>query len=368
MVHDRLRQTGTRGKLPRGAPMLGFDRRAARYTFTAAMVLLVLYLLYLTRQALFVFVLALLFAYLLSPLVNLLDRFLPGRRTRTPALTLAYLIFIGVTAFAVFEIGSTAVDQAGNLMKKLPDMLASWQHPNTGEKPDSASIQDQVVERLRQEIAKRSSDVLSALPQFGLKFLSVASDLVYVVIIPILGFFFLKDGNAMREHILEFVDKGPHRELLDEILADVNLLLARYMRALFALSVAAFTAYSIFFSIMGVPYAILLAAIAGALEFIPMLGPLTAAVAITLVAAVSGSNVLALVIFLCVYRMVQDYVLSPQLMGEGVQLHPLLVLFGVFAGAEIAGIAGSFLSVPTLALARVLYLRLHKSRVSLRAA
>ena len=64
--------------------MLGIDQSAARYTWTAPLVLLLLYLIYLVRSTLFIFILALLFAYLLSPLVNLLDRALPARRTRTP--------------------------------------------------------------------------------------------------------------------------------------------------------------------------------------------------------------------------------------------------------------------------------------------
>ena len=82
------------------------------------------------------------------------------------------------------------------------------------------------------------------------------------------------------------------------------------------------------------------------LEFIPMIGPLTAGAVILVVALISGAHFWAVLIFLVAYRMFQDYVLSPHLMGQGVELHPLLVLFGVFAGAEVAGIAGSFLSVP----------------------
>ncbi|HEX3877134.1 MAG TPA: AI-2E family transporter [Bryobacteraceae bacterium] len=345
--------------------MLGFSRRSASYTFTAAMVLLLLYLVYLIRSTLFVFVLALLFAYLLTPLVNLLDRVLPGR-TRTPALALSYLIFIGLTAFVLIEIGSTVVGQATALGKKIPEILANWQQPSPHAAPEVNSMKDQLLGKARTEIAKRSSDLVSALPQFGLRFLSVASDALYIVIIPILAFFFLKDGKAMRTHVLEIVDQGPRRRLLDEILADIDLLLAHYMRALFGLSLAAFTSYSIFFSIMGVPYGVLLAAIGGMLEFIPMLGPLTAAVIILAVAGVAGSHVLAILIFLLVYRLFQDYMLSPNLMGSGVELHPLLILFGVFAGAEIAGIAGTFLSVPVLALVRILYLRLRSSRLAAR--
>jgi predicted PurR-regulated permease PerM len=216
---------------------------------------------------------------------------------------------------------------------------------------------------LQAAISQRSGDILSSLPEAGLKFLTVASDLIYVVIIPILSFFFLKDGGLMRNHILDLANRGPQRELLDDVMADIHLLLAHYMRALFVLSLAAFTAYSIFFSVMGVPYGVLLGAIAGMFEFIPMLGPVTSATIIILVAAVSGSHVLAIVIFLAAYRVFQDYILSPHLMGQGVELHPLLVLFGVFAGAEVAGVAGTFLSVPVLALMRILYLRIRKSRL-----
>lgn len=345
--------------------MFLINRRAASFAFTAAMVLLVLYLIYLIRSTLFVFILALLFAYLLSPLVNLLDRFLPGR-TRTPALALAYVIFVGVAVFLIFEIGSTVVEQASALAKKLPDMLASWQQPTPSVAPAVNSLKDELVGRLRAAVAQHSGDLISWAPQFGLEFLSFASRLIYFVIVPILAFFFLKDAKAMRQHVLDFVELGPRRELLQEIMADINLLLAHYMRSVFALSLAVFVAYTIFFSIMGVPYVMLLAAIGAMLEYIPMLGPATAGAIILVVTAVAGSHLLAIFIFLLIYRMFQDYMLSPHLMGRGVELHPLLILFGVFAGAEIAGIAGAFLSVPVLALVRVLYLRLRRSRLATR--
>ena len=99
-----------------------------------------------------------------------------------------------------------------------------------------------------------------------------------------------------------------------------------------------------------------------------MVGPLGAGAMILVVALVAKANVLAILIFLLVYRLFQDYVVSPHLMGQGVELHPLLVLFGVFAGAEVAGVAGTFLSVPILAMVRILYLRIRKARLSLPVA
>ena len=220
--------------------------------------------------------------------------------------------------------------------------------------------------RCETEVGQWSTNLLSALPQAGVKFLTVASNLIYVVIIPVLAFFFLKDGGAIREHMLELVDAGPRRALLDDVLADIHLLLAHYMRALVLLSLAHLHGLRhLLFDHGRARTASCWRPLACLLEFIPMIGPLTAGVADPGgCRELAGSHVLAVLIFLVAYRMFPDYVLSPHLMGHGVQLHPLLVLFGVFAGAEVAGIAGTFLSVPVLALARILYLRIRKARLT----
>jgi predicted PurR-regulated permease PerM len=343
--------------------MLAFDRRTARSVWTATLVIAGLYLIYLVRSTLFVFVLALLFAYLLSPLVNLIDRFLPGNRTRTPALALAYVICVGIAVVFAIQIGSRIAEQARQLANDLPNRIATWQTPDSDLPPMIDNARLELLGKVREAITTRAGELITALPQAGLKFLNVASSLIYVVIIPILSFFFLKDGRIIRDHILDLVRAGPNRVLLDDVLADVHLLLAHYMHALVLLSAATFTAYSIFFAIIGVRYGILLAAVAALLEFIPMVGPLTASVMVLLVAGIGGASLLGVLIFLVAYRFFQDYILSPHLMGQGVELHPLLVLFGVFAGAEVAGIAGTFLSVPVLAMVRILYMRMRRSRV-----
>src|SRR4051794_27242779 len=277
--------------------MLGIDRKAAHYTWTAAAVLLLLWLVYMVRSTLFVFVLAVLFAYLLSPLVNLLDRFLPTR-TRTPALALAYVIFIGVVVFVGIQVGTTVANQAKQFEKDLPAKIGQFEKPNPKLPEAINNLKAQVVDRIREQLSNGSQELMSTVAQAGLKFITVASDLIFVVIIPILAFFFLKEARTIRQHILDLLDDGPRRALVDDVMADVHLLLAHYMRALVVLSVAAFTTYSIFFSIMGVPYGVLLALVAGFLEFIPMIGPLTSSLLIILVSAVSGSHAIAVIFFI----------------------------------------------------------------------
>lgn len=342
--------------------MLWIDKRAAQYAWTAALVLLLLYLTYLMRTTLFVFIVALLFAYLLAPLVDVIDRLLPGRRTRMMAMVISYMIFIAILFVGATQIGSRIVEQANSLAKSLPALLAKWQQPTPSAPSGVNSLKQEVLRKVQDQLSKSSGDIIASLPRAGAKILAVVSNLVYVVIVPILGFFFLKDGKTMRRDLLEMIEDGGRRNLVDDLLADVDLLLAHYMRAVLMLSVATFTSYSIFFTILGVPYSFLLAALAGTLEFIPMIGPLSANIVILIVTAASGGPVLGALVFLLGYRVFQDYILSPHLMHAGVQLHPLLALFGVFAGAEIAGVAGAFLSVPLLALIRIFYYRLRKAR------
>ncbi len=118
-----------------------------------------------------------------------------------------------------------------------------------------------------------------------------------------------------------------------------------------------------FLGISGAPYAVLLAVLAGLGEFLPAVGPLASGILVLLVSGLAGySHLLLYAIFWVLFRMFQDYVISPYLMAKGVKLHPLLVLFGVLAGERIAGVFGMFFSVPVIATLRVVFIRLQRAR------
>jgi len=238
--------------------MLGIDRSAARYTWTAAAVLLLIYLVYMIRSTLFVFALALLFAYLLSPLVDMLDRAIPRQGTRTLALTLAYLIFLSVVAFVAFHVVTEVVAQAGNLTKKMPEMLTKWEEPSPRLPASVNQMKAQVIYNLRGEWANRTDQMVKSLPAAGLKFLSVIGHVIYVIIIPVLAFFLLKDGPAIRRQLLELTEGAAMRAVVDSVMEDIHFLLAQYMRALVLLALATFAAYSLFFTVVHVPYGVLL--------------------------------------------------------------------------------------------------------------
>ena len=176
--------------------MLGIDRNAARAAWTVALVALLLYLTYLVRATLFVFALAVLFAYLLTPLVDLLDRFLPGR-TRTPALALSYLIFVGAVVSGGIGIGTRAFNEAKGLKDQLPADIAKWRQTKIDAGSTLGRYEIQLIGKAQAEIELESGRLISALPEAGAKFVQLASGLIYVVIIPVLAFFFLKDGHLI---------------------------------------------------------------------------------------------------------------------------------------------------------------------------
>src|SRR6185503_19652297 len=101
------------------------------------------------------------------------------------------------------------------------------------------------------------------------------------------------------------------------------------------------------FALLGVPYAVLLAVLAGILEFIPLVGPSVVAVVATIVAALHTPGLaLWVLLFLGTLRVVHDYMIYPRLVGHGLHLHPFLIVLSVLAGAELGGVAGLFMAVP----------------------
>jgi predicted PurR-regulated permease PerM len=333
--------------------LLGIDPKAARYAWTTALVVLALLAIYVIRETLIVFVIALLLAYLLYPLMDLIDRHLTSK-TRTPALAITFILTIGFIALFGLFIGSVVTTEATNLANEAPLILDRLSQSPPPAAKGVTSLAGRVQGALEAQIRQHYGEIVSSIPRLTLRILSASRNLIYVIIIPILSFFILKDGRAIRDSFLDLFGAG--REAAKETLDSVHTLLLQYMRALLFLCCATFISLSIVLSAMEVPYAMLLAAIAFPLEFVPLVGPLSAAAIIIVVSVVTGfPHVWWVIAYLAVYRMFQDYVLSPHLMSQGVELHPLLIIFGVFAGGEIGGTAGIFLSVPVLALIRLLY-------------
>ena len=342
--------------------MLGIDSRALKTVWTCFLFVLGIALVYVVRETLVTFALAVFFALLLAPIVAAVERVSPHWVPRTAALTIVYLALLGAIAAIAIPLGSALGEDARALAQKLPNAVSS----DALQRLPLPAFLEPARERIAAELAHRLYELeTNALPLLGGAFehlITGIGALGRIVFVPILAFFLLKDGRTAYAQLITSLG-ARNRILAVEIYSDLRVLLAQYVRALMILSIITLVCYGAFLALTGAPYAVLLAGIASLFEIVPAIGPFIAALLILGVVILTGyTKWVLLIAFLVVYRVFLDYMVQPVLMGSGVQVHPLLVMFGALAGAEMAGIPGVFFSIPVIAALRVVLVRLQKAR------
>ena len=308
----------------------------------------------------FLIVLSIFFAYLIEPLVQMIrrpfevanrDKYMP----RPLAIATAYLAVFLTIGIAVTVLTPIVSEQFKQLTANLPSYTASIQKQfnDLNNRYDRYRIPEPVQE----QINEKTTGVVNAIG-VGITFFFIASVsyLPWLILVPVLAFFFLKDANLFRLSLLRVFPSGDWRSRIESIIHDVNTTLAAYTRAQLISCVLIGTLCTIAFYLLGVNYALLLGVLAGILEFIPLIGPITIAIIVISVAALESPwEALYVFIFLAVLRILQDYVFYPRIVRGGIHLHPLAIILSVLAGEQIAGIPGVFLSIPIVALLTVLY-------------
>ncbi len=332
------------------------DARTSRVLFTVLLFALAFGFLYIARRTLIAFLFAIFFAYLVDPAVSNIEKWVRGRGR---AIGLIYLLLVTLLITFFFFVGPQIARQGQRLSESLPKLLETVSSGQIAEqigKEQGWSVHTRA--QVATLLANHREDLLGLAQRIGLRVADVAKQAWLLIVVPILAAFFLKDGRAFGEVLLSFVHSRPQREFLEGVLGDLNQMLAQFIRAQLTLAAFSFVAYLAFLELVRVPYALVLGTAGGMMEFIPVVGPLVAAVLIFSVALLmSYPHWLILIIFLGAWRLVQDYVISPRVMGKSMELHPLAAIFGVLAGGEIAGVLGIYLSIPIMASLRIVWRR-----------
>jgi predicted PurR-regulated permease PerM len=216
----------------------------------------------------------------------------------------------------------------------------------------------QIPEETQKQVNDKITGAIGEVGTYITAFLLiVVSYAPWLILIPVLSFFFLKDINLFRILFLRIFPSGRWRARAELVLEDIDKTLRAYARAQLFSCVIIGPICTIGFYILGLNYALLFGILAGVFEFIPLIGPLTIGVIAVLVATFSATPLTGLytTIFLVILRILQDYVFYPRIVREGIHLHPLAIILSVLAGEQIAGIPGVFISIPLVALASVIY-------------
>ncbi len=339
------------------------DSRTSRILFTALMFAVGLGFLYAARRTLILFLFAIFFAYLINPAVARLEKLL---RSRAWAITIIYVLLLVALGLFGFLVGPRIARQGTRLGASLPGLM---------DKASTGQLSGQIGQlaarigsehgwsaetqnRIQSFLISRRADFSRLAQRIGVRAAEAAQEVWVLFLVPILAIFFLLDGGSFHEVLVALVQSRSQREFLQDVLEDLNQMLAQFIRAQLTLAAFSLVAYTAILSAMRVPYALMLGTAGGALEFVPVAGPLLAGAAMMVVAVLAGYQHWAfLLLFLVVWRMIQDYVISPRVMGISVELHPLAALFGILAGGEIAGILGVYLSIPVMASLRIVWRR-----------
>lgn len=309
----------------------------------------------------FLLVLSIFFAYLISPLVNLIrkpfkakkiERFMP----RGLAIAISYLFVFSVLGVTIASVAPQVSQQARDFAANLPSYSASLERSfnDLNRRFDRLRIPNEVQTKLNEQAVILGERITAAV---GGGLVSFVTFVPWLIIIPILGFFFLKDVNSFRLGVLRLFPAGQWRMRADGILLDSNDTLAAYVRACIISCVLIGVVCTAGFYIIGLKYALLLGILAGIFEFIPLLGPLT--IGVIAVATVGFGDdpwkAWPVLIFLITLRIIHDYITYPRIIRGGIHLHPVLIILSVLAGEQIAGIPGVFLAIPVVALITVAY-------------
>lgn len=338
-------------------------RAVLRVIFVVLTVAAFLWLLYALEGVLLVVVLAIFFAYLISPLVEVVRRPFTLRKRehympRVLAVGIVYIAIFGSIGLTTYLLAPGIGTQLTEFVKQSPTYLTTAQgraqslnkyYQRLKLPPAAQKTLNDTATRALEGAGERVTQGLRGMVEW-------IAYLPYLVLIPILAFFLLKDADSFRRSALQMLPRGRLRWRGDEFFQDVNHTLAAYIRAQLIACLLIGTICTIGFYIIGVPYALVLGVLAGMLEFIPLVGPLTVAVLAALVASFySVGQVVTVVVFLLVLRIVHDYVIYPRIIGSGIHLHPLAIILAILCGEELAGLAGIFLAIPVVAIISVTY-------------
>lgn len=321
----------------------------------------------------FLLVLSVFFAYLIDPLVKLIRRPFKARKIerlmpRPLAIVIAYAAVFAIVGFGIWSVAPLVSEQGKEFGTNLPTYAANIRQSLTdlNRRFDRMRIPEDLQTRINQQATAIGERITTA---FGSFLLGFAGYLPWVVLVPILAFFFLKDVNLIRSAVLRVFPDGPLRLRAESVMEDVNSTLAAYTRAQLISCLLIGTVCTIGFYLIGLKYALLLGILAGVFEFVPLLGPAAVGLIVVTTSALGDNpwRALYVFVFLVVLRVVHDYVTYPRIVRGGLHLHPVLIILSVLAGEQVAGIPGVFLAIPLVAIGVVVYRHIveHKGSRSL---
>jgi len=316
--------------------------------------------LWLLRAILLPFVLGMAFAFLLDPLVCRLER---RGLSRTLAASVVVVGSYGVGTAGLLALGPLVLHQVGEFARRLPVWGAAMYgfvrplvtRALTGMLAVDAAALARSLEAAEQRAGEIIGERVTALLGQGWALVNLVA---LLAVTPIVAFYLLRDWPRLIERIDDALPRA-HAEVIREQAREIERILVGFARGQAIVCVMLGLFYGVALSALGIDFGLLIGLGAGLASFVPYLGAAAGLVTSMGVAIAQFSPhwavpVLSIIAVFLVGQSAADYGLIPWLVGHRVGLHPLWVIFGVFAGGALLGVAGMLIAVPVCAVIGVL--------------
>ncbi|MCD8501430.1 MAG: AI-2E family transporter [Bacillaceae bacterium] len=303
------------------------------------------------------FMIAGIVTYLLHPIIEQLKNMGVGRPL---GILLIYVIFMFLLVSILLRGTPYIVNEFKELIENIPTYVDQYR---------------QVVEQLYKRTSMMPEGMRTRLEGFVSDVELVAADglveaianiknlldyLLMLIIIPFVVFYLLKDFHLIEKSVW-YLTPRKWRSSGRQLLRNINISLGNYIRGQIIVCVVVGVIATIGLLVIGMPYAVILGIFIGLTNIIPYFGPLIGALPVVAIAfTVSFRLVLAALIVNFTIQLVEGNILSPLIVGKSLHMHPILIIFALVVGAEVGGIIGLILSVPILAVVKVIAIHIRE--------
>jgi len=315
-------------------------------------------ILWLLKPVLLPFVAGLAIAYFLNPAVNALSR---RGVPRWLGAFLVLSVFVLLAVLLALLLAPLVQSQVYALLAALPgyisvlrDNFLPWAEQWIERlSPEDANKLRDAAGQLAGDAAVWAGNLLKGALSEGAAVFNIAA---VALVTPVVAFFVLRDWQRMAEIVNSMLPRR-YYELIRVVLRDIDRALSGFVRGQALVCLSLGIIYSIGLSLVGLKYGITIGIIAGVLSFVPYVGSGFMLIASLLLAFAQFDNAMDIFKVFLVYltgQILEGYVLTPKLVGDRIGLHPVWIIFALFAGGSLLGFLGILIAVPVAAIIGVL--------------
>ncbi|WP_276730742.1 AI-2E family transporter [Bacillus sp. (in: firmicutes)] len=295
--------------------------------------------------------------YLLNPIVDFLER---RRIRRIYSILLLYLLIIGLITITIVSIIPFLKEQIMSLIDNIPryvdivenqtKQLIGSNFVNQAQQTMNINISD-----LATKVSDQAATIVNSTFTGVGNFIGALTEIIIsIVTVPFILFYLLKDGKKLPVYILKFVPTRL-KEQTYTVLSEMNHRLSSYIRGQIIVSFCIGFLLFIGYLIIGLDYASLLAIIAACTSIVPYLGPTIAITPAIIIAIVTSPlMLLKLVIVWTIVQLIEGKLISPQIMGKNLHIHPITIIFLLLTAGKLFGVVGIILAIPGYAVTKVI--------------